>query len=156
MTDDYLLDPDYINMLPICGGQEKIPPPEQIVTQNHGSIYNKNDGEYHDWLLTAYRPTAEAAAINFAGGGVSTIISSSPGDILLIVSISLTVADETNITFYNKGVPISGPMDFGGDGEPRGIVVPIPFSPLDLGLGGSFQVGSSSAAQVSGMVCYII
>lgn len=154
-----ILDPDYINMKPIAGGQEPPvtpPPPEQIVTQDHASVYNPNDGKYYDWLLTAYRQTAEAAAINFAGGGVSTIISASPGDKLLIVSISLTVDGETNITFYSKGVPISGPMDFGAEGEPRGIVIPIPYSPLDLGLSGSLQVGSSEAVQVSGMVCYIV
>lgn len=146
-------------LYPIGGGQQPAPsdiPPEQIETQNFAEVYDADSDTWSNWLLTAYRPTSEAAAINFSGGGIQTVVGANPGDLLCIVSIALTVDDETNITLYVNGAAISGPMDFGGDGEPRGIVIPFPFSPLDCGRGGNFQVGSSDAVQVSGTVSYIL
>lgn len=152
-------DDKIIYLWPIAGGETPPPadiPPEQIETQNFAQVYDADSDTWSNWLLTAYRPTAEAAAINFSGGGIQTVVSSNPGDLLCIVNVALTVDAETNITLYVNGVAISGPMDFGGDGEPRGIVIPYPFSPLDCGRGGNFQVGSSDAVQVSGMVTYML
>ena len=152
-----ILDPDFINMRPIGGGQEpptKPLPPEQIRTQYYGSIYNPADDKYDDWMLSAYRPRSDARPINFAGGGVAEIIGPSPGVRILITNITFTVNGETNITLYAGGIPMSGPMDFGGTGEPRGITMSFPYAPLYWG--GAWRIASSAAVQVSGMVTFML
>lgn len=77
-----------------------------------------------------------------------------PQEKIRIVSIFFTVAGEVNITLYGGEFEISGPMDFGGTSEPRGIVIPFPYSPLELREGKSFRIHLSAAVQVSGTVCY--
>lgn len=152
-----ILDPDYINMKPIGGGQEppeKPPPPEQIYTAEYASVFDQNQDSYEDWVLSAYRPFADVRPINFSGGGQQQLIGLEPGVDAAVQMISFTVADETNITLYFGGNAKSGPMDFGGAGEPRGIVMSFPYPGFKVR--GDFSIGSSEAVQVSGMVSFIL
>ena len=147
-----ILDPDYINMRPIGGGQEQeeeFPAPEQIVTAEFASVFDQNLGKFEDWVLTAYRPFSDVRPINFAGGGSQQLISLEAGVDAAVHLISFTVDGETNITFYFGGVPISGPMDFGAEGEPRGMVMSFPYPGFKVK--GNMTINSSNAVQVSGM-----
>lgn len=142
---------------PICGGEtppEKSTPPEQIVTSEFASVFIPESNAYEDWVLSAYRPFLEVRPINFAGGGVSSLITAFPGVVPVVQYISFTVDAETDITLYVGGVPISGPMDFGGDGEPRGISMTFPYPGFRIG--GAFNIGSSDAVQVSGLFAFYL
>jgi hypothetical protein len=96
----------------------------------------------------------QTAAINIADAATEIIILPNPNFYLYIATIVLTVSGETDITFHFGVFGSSGAMDFGGDGEPRGIVIAMGNSPTSCGTG-SFQITSSGASvQVSGFVSY--
>lgn len=152
-----IFDPDYINMRPIGGGQEppvKPPPPEQIITAEYASVFDQAANKYEDWVLSAYRPFSDVRPINFAGGGQQQIIGLESGVDAAVQMISFVVGGETNITLYFGGLPISGPMDFGAAGEPRGMVMSFPYPGFKVK--GNFSIGSSAAVQVSGMASFIL
>jgi hypothetical protein len=96
----------------------------------------------------------QTASINIADAATEIIILPNPNFYLYIATIVLTVSGETNLTFHFGVFGNSGPMDFGAEGEPRGIVIAMGNSPTSCGTG-SFQITSNGAAiQVSGFVSY--
>jgi len=128
--------------------------PLQVETRDRALIYNSVLDEWFEGWQTVFRPSALAASINIATAATHSIISGVAGKKIRIVSLFFTVAGEVNITLFDGGTAISGPMDFGGASEPRGIVIPFPYSPLELSAGNAFKINLSLAVQVSGMVCY--
>lgn len=131
-----------------------MPEPLPIETRDRASIFNAVLDEWFEGWQAVFRPSASYQAITVATAATHTIIPGVTGKRLRIVSLFFTVAGEVNITLYDGGSAISGPMDFGGTSEPRGIVIPFPYSPLELGDGNAFKIGLSAAVQVSGLVCY--
>jgi len=95
----------------------------------------------------------QTAQISLDDAGTEIIILPNPNFYLYIATIVLTVSGETNITFHFGVFGNSGAMDFGGDGEPRGIVIAMGNSPTSCGTG-SFQITSSEAVHVGGFVSY--
>lgn len=95
------------------------------------------------------------AGISFSGAGTYTIIPAEPGTRIFLTTITFTVGGETNITLLNGAFAFSGPMDFGGTNEPRGIVIPMGEAPLMLSASSAFRISSSLAVQVSGFVAYL-
>jgi len=91
-----------------------------------------------------------SAVINFATSGNHTIVTGVAGSVIKITKLMFTVGGETNITFYGGAVALTGPMDFGGTDEPRGIVDTQGFLPYEVAEGESFIMNSSGAVQVSG------
>jgi hypothetical protein len=86
--------------------------------------------------------------------GTEIIILPNPSFYLYVATIVLTVSGETDITFSFGVFGESGAMDFGGDGEPRGIVIAMGNSPTACGTG-SFQITSTGASiHVGGFVSY--
>ncbi|GAI12044.1 unnamed protein product, partial [marine sediment metagenome] len=90
--------------------------------------------------------------INIAPGGEGTIVAGVAGTVINITTLMFTVGGKTNITLYNGLVAITGPMDFGGTDEPRGVVIPQGFLPYTLSDGASFIIDSSEDVQISGYV----
>lgn len=129
-------------------------PPIPIDTCDRARIYNTSLNIWYDAWLAVYRPSTKYAAINISSVGSHIIVPGSPGKKIKIVSLFFTVAGEVNVTLYDGASAISGPMDFGATSEPRGIVIPFPYSPLELGEGNNFKIALSAAVQVSGTVCY--
>jgi len=97
----------------------------------------------------------KTAGINFASAGLNQILAAQCGIRYFITSIVFTVSAETNITFSEGGFFITGPMDFGGTGEPRGIVISMGDSPMMLSPGAAFFIHSTAAVQVSGFITYL-
>lgn len=106
------------------------------------------------WNLFRRDGAYKYAAIDFSSSGNNIIISGISGKKIYISTLILTVGGETNITLYDGATAISGPMDFGGTAEPRGIVVPFGIFPIELGAGNNFIIESSNAVQVSGTAIY--
>ena len=128
--------------------------PQQIETRDRASIYNAVLNEWFEAWQAVFRPSAIAAAINISTALTHTIIPGVTGKKIRIVSLFFTVAGEVNVTLYDGALAISGPMDFGAASEPRGIVIPFPYSPLELSEGAAFAINLSAAVQVSGTVSY--
>jgi len=95
----------------------------------------------------------QTAAIDMDAAGTKIILLPNPNFYLYIATIVLTVSGETNITLAFGVFGNTGAMDFGGDGEPRGIVIAMGNSPTSCGTG-SFQITSSEAVHVGGFVSY--
>jgi len=95
----------------------------------------------------------QTAPIDMDTTGTEIIILPNPNFYLYIATIVLTVSGETNITLAFGAFGNSGAMDFGGDGEPRGIVIAMGNSPTSCGTG-SFQITSSEAVHVGGFISY--
>ena len=131
-------------------------PPKPVEVADTISIYDPALDKWFEgnWNIFYQQDTSKYAAINFSSVGDSTVIGGTPGKKILLYSIWLTIGSETNITFKDGSTNISGPMDFAGASEPRGIVVPLLALPIQLGEGNSFVINSSSAAQVSGTAVY--
>ncbi|MBA7495819.1 hypothetical protein ES702_06410 [subsurface metagenome] len=104
--------------------------------------------------LAGITPTLAKAEIDFGTLATHTIITATAGLKIKITSIVFTIGGETDITFISGSTDISGPMDFGGTGEPRGMVVPHGLFPLECGTGEDFKIQNAAAEQVSGYVIY--
>lgn len=94
------------------------------------------------------------AVINDSDGGNVLSITAVPNKKHKITTIVLTVAGATNITFLTAATALSGPMDFGGTDEPRGMVTNHGNFPLECATNEAFNITSSAAVQVSGYVIY--
>ena len=94
------------------------------------------------------------APISLPAGGKQTICKGRTGFKIFIASIVLTVSDETNITFTFGIYETMGPMHFGGDGGPKGIVMAFGDSPAPCGAGGLSISSDSLTASVGGFITY--
>ncbi len=131
-----------------------MPDPLQVETQDRAFIFNAESGDWFSAWQTIFRPFGLYVPINISSIGTHTIITRDLTKRIKIVSLFFTVAVEVNITLLDGSIPISGPMDFGGASEPRGIAVPFPFTPLELIKGNAFKIALSASVQVSGSVCF--
>ena len=95
----------------------------------------------------------QTAAIDMDTAGTKIILLPNPNFYLYIATIVLTVSGETNITLAFGVFGNTGAMDFGAEGEPRGIVIAMGNSPTSCGAG-SFQITSSEAVHVGGFISY--
>lgn len=93
-----------------------------------------------------------SAKIDFAGAGDTTIVTGQAGKQIKIATLVFTVAGETNIMLKAGATAFTGPMDFGGTDEPRGMVDTHGYCAYELPVGQSFVINSSLAVQVSGYV----
>lgn len=98
--------------------------------------------------------TTQKAVINIATAVTHEIIPASPGRRIRISFLSFTVGGDVNITLYEGAYAFTGAMDFGGVGEPRGIVMPPDGQAIELKDSVAFNILLSAAVQVSGLVLY--
>ena len=104
--------------------------------------------------ITGSTQTELSAVINIATATTHTIIAAVADVKHHIVSILFTVAGDVNITLKDEAANLSGPMDFGGTDEPRGMTHNFDPIPLVCGTNKAFQILLSAAVQVSGVVTY--
>lgn len=131
-----------------------MPEPKQIETRDRALVYNADLATWAEAWQAIFRPSTAYAAINISGAGIHSLIPAKAGMRIKIISLFFTVAGEVNITLYNGTDPITGPMDFGGVSEPRGIVIPFPYSPLELTVENDLSISLSASVQISGSACY--
>lgn len=99
-------------------------------------------------------PTVLRSKIDFSTAISFCTVPLVPGKSICITNLMLTVDGQTNITFRSGATPISGPLDFGGADEPRGMVHHFGNFPLKTVIGESFCIYQDAAVQVSGYVTY--
>ena len=97
--------------------------------------------------------TVLTVAINKNTAATHEIIPADATNKLKIVSYDLVVGGETNVTLLHGATPFSGPYDYGGTNEPRGLVRNFPSNyPLETGVNEAFNITSTAAVQLSGLV----
>ena len=134
--------------------KEKIILPVPVEILETGLIYNPNTNQWVTGWQAVFRPPATSVAININSAGLNEILPAYQGFSVKIVSLFFTVESEVDVTFYEGELAITGPMPFGGVGQPSGIVIPFPYSPLSIERDKPFSIGLSANVQVSGLVCY--
>ena len=90
--------------------------------------------------------------IDLATTGDHTLVAGQAGKKIKVTSMVFTVAGETNITIKAGATAVTGPMDFGGTNEPRGMVISHGYVPYEIAAGSSLVINSSAAVQVSGYI----
>lgn len=97
------------------------------------------------------------AKISLTSSGSQLVVHARADYSLYIATIVLTVTGECDITFTFGEAGASGPMHFGGENEPRGIVIAAGNSPTPCG-SGTFMVTatSSEAVSIGGFVSYYL
>lgn len=103
---------------------------------------------YPKWWKDAY-----AWDIDIDTAGEHIVIPQTPGYRTYLATIVLTVDGEVNITFTFGPFPPSGAMDFGGENEPRGMVISTGNSPIPCG-GGGFKITTDADVHVGGFITY--
>jgi len=111
-------------------------------TEN-GHLIVQNEREAH---------VSVSVAVNFKATKTQTVVTGVAGVTINVTSVMFTVDGETNITLNDGVADLTGPMDFGGADEPRGIVHTAGFLPLTITTGRSFIINSSLEVQVSGFI----
>lgn len=101
-------------------------------------------------------PTIRRAKIDFSEDENAEIVPAVAGKNICIANIALVVGGETILTFKSDITPLSGPMNFGGTDEPRGMTHGLGSYPLRTLGGQGFFITSSLAVQVSGYVTYYL
>lgn len=101
-------------------------------------------------MLAGAVQTITSAMIDFSDGADEIVVAGQVGKKIKITSLMFTVGGETDIELFNGDVAITGPMDFGGTNEPRGMVSNHGYVPYELSAGSSFIIKTSAAVQISG------
>jgi hypothetical protein len=97
------------------------------------------------------------AKISLTSPGSQFVITAKSDFQLYIATIVLTVTGECTITFAFGSAGSGGAMNFGGEGQPMGIVIAMGNSPAPCGYG-SFMVTATSdeAVSIGGFVSYFM
>ncbi|GAJ05438.1 unnamed protein product, partial [marine sediment metagenome] len=94
------------------------------------------------------------AIISFATATTHDITLDEPTGSYHITSIMFTVDGDVGIILRDESDLISGPMSFGGTGEPRGMTHNFGQIPLKCAAGKKFQMTLDAIIQVSGVITY--
>lgn len=116
------------------------------------TIEGTDEGALHVYIANGDK--TKRAVINETTLANNEIIAAVTGKKLCIQTLVFTVGGEVNITLNSDANPMSGPMDFGGTGEPRGMTVNNGNFPLKTIVGEAFNIHSSAAVQLSGYCTY--
>jgi len=98
--------------------------------------------------------TVKSAVIDFATATTHVIVAAVAAKKIRVTNLMFTVAGELNITLLRGSTALSGAMDFGADGEPRGMVQHFGCCPMETAVNEAFRITLSEAIQVSGYVTY--
>lgn len=137
-----------------------MPPEEWLpVSVRINDIIEVYDPVRKDWYnarWTIYQPDPKTkyAKIDISTSGDHTVIPAVTARKIIVSTIVFTVGGEVNVTLKAGGGAISGPMDFGGSNEPRGIVINMGDHGIEIGEGVAFKINLSASKQVSGFVVY--
>jgi hypothetical protein len=99
---------------------------------------------------------SSVALIGLINVASQQVIRPTPGSNVYVACISFTVSGETNVTFGFGDIQMSGPMDFGGDSEPRGIVMAMGESPAPCAQAGFTIYSSEPTVWVGGFTTYYL
>jgi len=100
------------------------------------------------------KKTFLTAKIDIATIATHDIIAAAGGLSHHICAIVFTVDGEVNIELEDATGVLSGPMDFGGTDEPRGMSIAHETIPLKCHVGEAFSITLDAAEQVSGYITY--
>jgi hypothetical protein len=90
--------------------------------------------------------------VNINAATTTELKAAVTGHTYTVIGISLTVAGENNLTWKSNTTALSGPMDFGGSGEPHGWQANMWPHGLKCTAGEALKLTTTTTEQVSGFV----
>ncbi|MBA7581849.1 hypothetical protein ES708_23760 [subsurface metagenome] len=103
----------------------------------------------HVKLAGAIQPIT-SKKISFSSTVAQEIVEGVALKKIKLTSLMFTVGGDTDITLQDGVDDLTGPMAFGGDNEPRGMVDNHGYLPYEIATGRSFFIKCSAAVQISG------
>ena len=94
------------------------------------------------------------AGFSLAAAAPAVIIAGVVGEQIYLSFITFFVAGVVKVTFQDGSRSISGPMNFGDEDEPRGVVLDHSRSPIVISPGNSFGIYPSTNKGVAGYCTY--
>jgi len=91
-------------------------------------------------------------SININTATTTELKAASGGHTFTVLTISLTIAAENNLTWKSASTVLSGPMDFGASGEPHGWQANLWPCGLKCATGEALNLTTSTTGQVSGFI----
>ncbi|MBA7612233.1 hypothetical protein ES703_19469 [subsurface metagenome] len=82
------------------------------------------------------------------------IVGATAGQKIHVVNLVFTVTGAVAVILYSGTDPISGAMDFGDTGEPKGAVIPLGLGPIVCRTGEAFNIDLDAAVYISGFCTY--
>ena len=90
--------------------------------------------------------------VNINSATTTTLKAAVGGHTYTVLTISLTVAAENNLTWKSASTALSGPMDFGASGEPHGWQANLWPCGLKCATGEALNLTTTTTGQVSGFI----
>ena len=91
-------------------------------------------------------------AVNINSATTTTLKAGVSGHTYTVLTISLTVAAENNLTWKSASTALSGPMDFGASGEPHGWQANLWPCGLKCAVGEALNLTTTTTGRVSGFI----
>jgi len=82
------------------------------------------------------------------------IVGATLGQKIHVVNLMFTVDDAVAVVLLSGADPISGEMDFGDTGEPKGAMIPLGLGPIVCRTGEAFNIDLDAAVYISGFCTY--
>ena len=98
----------------------------------------------------------QTAAISLSTTGTQEVVPTRSGNNVFIATIVLVVSGETNIVMDFGVFGPTGVMNFGGENEPRGMLMAMGESPASCGEGGFSVSSTGENIVVGGFVSYYL
>jgi hypothetical protein len=93
--------------------------------------------------------------VNISTATTTALIAANAGHTYTILTISLTIAAENNLTFKSASTAKTGPMDFGAAGESHGWQANFWPVGIKCVAGEALNLTTTTTGQVSGIICVL-
>jgi len=122
--------------------------PRTIEATNEGALKVAIDGLLSDTRTLQYAPFRSQSTDPIE------IVEASAGFKIHVVNLVFTVTGPVAVVLLSAADPISGAMDFGDEGEPKGMVLPLGLGPIVCGTNEAFNLDLDAAVWISGFCTY--
>lgn len=119
-----------------------------IEATNEGALKVAIDGLLSDTRTLKYVPFRSNSTDPIE------IVGATAGQKIHVVNLMFTVTGAVAVILYSGTDPISGAMDFGDTGEPKGAVIPLGLGPIVCRTGEAFNIDLDAAEYISGFCTY--
>ena len=119
-----------------------------IEATNEGALKVAIDGLLSDTRTLKYVPFRSNSTDPIE------IVGATAGQKIHVVNLVFTVTGAVSVILYSGTDPISGAMDFGDTGEPKGAVIPLGLGPIVCRTGEAFNIDLDAAEYISGFCTY--
>lgn len=147
-------DPGFVTIKGTADGSIHVNLAESAATVNVIAALLSGSNTIGNVKIAGVSYTEKTAKIDITGASTHDITTVAPSLSYKISSIMFCVAGDVTVTLRDETAVLSGPMNFGGSGEPMGLAHNFGQTPLKCDSGKKFQITLDASIQVSGIITY--